>query len=83
MNVVRWVPGCEDGKEVIVSGSVDRSVRIWKESNGEVDFLMNLLMKVFVLSSYFRSYWVSQLHCGTPEITRNRLLRRDCQYLLS
>lgn len=37
MNVVRWVPGCEDGKEVIVSGSVDRSVRIWKESLGEVD----------------------------------------------
>ena len=37
MNAVRWVPGCEDGKEVIVSGSVDRSLRIWKESQGEVD----------------------------------------------
>jgi elongator complex protein 2 len=39
VNVVRWVPGCEDGKEVIVSGSVDRSVRIWKEIDGEVNCL--------------------------------------------
>ena len=82
MNVVRWVPGCEDGEEVIISGSVDRSVRIWKEIKAEVDFLMNLLMQVFVLSSYFRSYWISQLHCGAPKVTRNRVLRRDYQYLL-
>ena len=36
MNAVKWVPEREEGEEIIVSGSVDHSVRIWKENNGEV-----------------------------------------------
>ena len=38
--VVRWVPGRTRGEEIIVSGSVDHSVRIWKETNGRVDSVL-------------------------------------------
>jgi len=38
VNAVKWVPGRSRGEEMIVSGGVDRSVRIWKEKTpgGEV-----------------------------------------------
>jgi elongator complex protein 2 len=37
VNVIRWIPGRTKGDEAIVSGGVDKSVRIWKESDGEVN----------------------------------------------
>ena len=42
MNAVRWVPERHEGEEVIVSGGVDCSVRIWKETKGEVSLLQDL-----------------------------------------
>ena len=37
--MVRWIPGRERGEEIIVSGSVDHSLRVWKEINGKVFLL--------------------------------------------
>lgn len=36
VNAVKWVPGRGEAEEIIVSGSADHTVRIWKEENGEV-----------------------------------------------
>ena len=36
VNAVLWVAAREKGNEIIVSGAVDKTVRIWKEKNGQV-----------------------------------------------
>lgn len=35
VNAVRWIPG-KKGDEVLVSGGVDKCVRVWKEDGGVV-----------------------------------------------
>jgi len=53
VNVVRWVPGREEGNEFIVSGGVDHSVRIWNENEEKVLFDVHIVFHVLITSFRF------------------------------
>lgn len=63
--MVRWAPAPR-GEEVLVSGGVDKCVRVWKEKDGVVWICVNWkgrLIVVWFEADDYGSYWVGELYC--------------------
>jgi hypothetical protein len=50
--VVRWLPGRSVGKEIIVSGAVDHSVRVWREDGEGVCVIEDVTDEVYLCAGY-------------------------------